>query len=77
MRLATSPRILQAGRDEKETKLKDFIAAHLPARTTDTVFTLVVRAPDSPAAKAVVAVLARASARRVLPGFRLLSEHPA
>jgi hypothetical protein len=59
MRLATSPRILQAGRDEKETKLKDFVAAHLTARTANeieastNVFTLVVRAPDSPAAKAL------------------------
>ncbi len=59
MRLATSPRILQAGRDEKETKLKDFVAAHLTARTSNgtqvqnSIYTIVVRAPDSPAAKAL------------------------
>lgn len=59
MRLATSPRILQAGRDEKETKLKDFIAAHLTAlaasgtKAQNTTYTIVVRAPDSPAAKAL------------------------
>ena len=58
MRLATSPLILQAGRDEKETKLKDFVGAHLAARTAKEIeassngYTLVVRAPDSPAAKA-------------------------
>ena len=59
MRLATSPRILQAGRDEKETKLKDFIAAHLTAlalsgtKTQNSIYTIVVRAPDSPVAKAL------------------------
>ena len=59
MRLATSPLILQAGRDEKETKLKDFVGAHLAARTAKEIeassngYTLVVRAPDSPAAKAL------------------------
>ena len=59
MRLATSPSILQAGRDEKETKLKDFITAHLTARTakeidaSNRIYTIVVRAPDSPAAKAL------------------------
>ncbi len=59
MRLATSPSFLQAGRDEKETKLKDFITAHITARaskaidTTSSHYTIVVRAPESPAAKAL------------------------
>ncbi len=59
MRLATSPIFLQAGRDEKETKLKDFIAAHLTTLSvqendaSNRIYTLVARAPDSPAAKAL------------------------
>ncbi len=59
MRLATSPSFLQAGRDEKETKLKDFIVAHLTAPAaiengaSNRIYTIVARAPDSPAAKAL------------------------
>lgn len=57
MRFATSPRLLQAGREEREAKLRDFVAAdlanHQVGGANAHCYTLLARAPDSPVARAV------------------------
>jgi len=63
MRIAPSPRLIPAGREEKEAKLRDFISLDLAARresgaSTGLVrYTLLARAPDSPVARAISAVM--------------------
>ncbi|MEQ1718938.1 MAG: hypothetical protein ABL907_23635 [Hyphomicrobium sp.] len=61
MRLATSPRLLPVGREEREAKLKDFVAANLTQRLAaageDTnCYTVLARGPDSPVAAALAAL---------------------
>lgn len=56
MRFATSPRLLQVGREEREAKLRDFVASDMAGRVADGAthtYTLLARAPDSPVARAV------------------------
>ncbi len=83
MRLATSPSILQAGRDEKETKIKDFVAAHLTARTANEIdagtnfYSIVVRAPDSPAAKALALLAPELTAAGIIVRVLLLDTENA
>lgn len=58
MRFATSPRLLHIGREEREAKLKEFIAADLVHRKTSQAHTylLLARAPDSPVARAIASL---------------------
>lgn len=62
MRLTSPPRITVVTREDKEARLKDFIALALAARRESPsdafgeTFTLVARAPDSPVAQAVLAM---------------------
>jgi hypothetical protein len=61
MRIASPPLLMMATRTDKEARLKDFIAvglAHRPEGAAGTEpITIVVRNPDSPAARAVCAAL--------------------
>lgn len=62
MRFATSPRLLQVGREEREAKLRDFVEADINARHAagagHHVYTLLARAPDSPVARAIATLAA-------------------
>lgn len=54
MRIASSPRLLQVGREEKEAKLREFVSEDLAQRAAKSgsqksvTYTLIARAPDSP-----------------------------
>lgn len=69
MRFATSPRLLHIGREEREAKLKDFVAAdlaHRQAAAADThCYTLLARAPDSPVARAMACLAGELAAANV------------
>jgi hypothetical protein len=61
MRLATSPRLQNIGREEREAKLREFVATALVVRrasgdTAPACITLLARAPDSPVARAVASM---------------------
>ena len=71
MRLPSPPRIVVVSREDKEAKLRDFIATALAARRDSALqsfgeaFTLVARAPDSPVAQAVLAMSAEIAAANI------------
>lgn len=61
MRIATSPQLLNTGREDREARIRDFVAAALVIRRASgnlepVTFTLLVRAPDSPAARVIAAM---------------------
>lgn len=86
MRFATSPRLLHAGREEREAKLRDFVAADLSNRQVAGAdshsYTLLARAPDSPVARAVAMLsselaAANISIRTLLLDLECFTDEPA
>lgn len=76
MRFANAPRLLHAGREEREAKLRDFVAADLNAAIGSGAlqgagYSLLARAPDSPVARAL-ALLAADFAAASMPVRALL-----
>lgn len=71
MRIASSPRLLQVGREVREAKLKDFITEAITARAANPTadkevnFTVVARAPDSPVVRALQAAADDLKSNRV------------
>lgn len=59
MRIASSPRLLQVGREVKEAKLREFVADDIAQRKSlgdtfaGTTYTVLARAPDSPVVRAL------------------------
>ena len=70
MRLATSPRLQTIGREEREAKLREFVATALVVRRAsgDSVpanITLLARAPDSPVARVIASMAAELAAANI------------
>jgi hypothetical protein len=71
MRLPTPPRIAVVSRVDREAKLKSFVLDALASRDATTLdtfgetITLVARAPDSPVAQALLAVLPEINAAQI------------
>ncbi|MBK9078500.1 MAG: hypothetical protein WBP38_02380 [Hyphomicrobium sp.] len=82
MRLPSPPRIPVLSREDKEARLKVFIAEALAARAASVdgsfgePFTLVARAPDSPAAQAVLAMANEIAAANVAVRVVLFETEP-
>lgn len=82
MRLPSPPRIVVVSREEKESKLKTFIAAALAAKRDTAIdgfrapFTLVARAPDSPVAQAVHALASEIAAANIAVRVVLFETEP-
>ncbi|NOT71175.1 MAG: hypothetical protein HOP09_07780 [Hyphomicrobium sp.] len=82
MRLPSPPRIVVVSREDKEAKLRDFIAQALAARRGEPVqafgeiFTLIARAPDSPAAQAVLAMAPEIAAANIAIRVVLFETEP-
>lgn len=72
MQIASSPPLLQVGREVKEAKLKEFITEAIttnpsasPLSGTQTTYTLVARAPDSPVVRALQAAASDLKSARI------------
>jgi hypothetical protein len=82
MRLPTPPRIPVISREDREAKLKDFIAQALASRrehpldTYGETFTLVARAPDSPVAHALLAMTEDIAAAKIAIRVVLFETEP-
>lgn len=81
MRLPSPPRIPVVSREDKEAKLKSFIADALAARRDGadafgSTITLVARAPDSPVAQAVLAMAGDIAAANVALQVVLFENEP-
>jgi hypothetical protein len=77
MRLPTPPRIAIVSREDREAKLKSFVLEALAARDEAAIeFTLVARAPDSPVAQALLAVLPEISAANIAVRVVLFETEP-
>lgn len=86
MRLATSPRLLPTGREEREAKLKDFVAANLALRLAaageeSNCYTVLARGPDSPVAAALASLASELASssitvRAILLDLDGMSEDP-
>ncbi|MEQ1653189.1 MAG: hypothetical protein ABL897_11930 [Hyphomicrobium sp.] len=82
MRLPSPPRISVVSREDKEAKLRDFIAQAMAARraspldTFGEIFTLVARAPDSPVAQAVMAMASEIAAANIAVRVVLFETEP-
>lgn len=82
MRLPSPPRIAVVSREDKEAKLKSFIADALAARRASAVesfgdmITLVARAPDSPVAQAVLAMASEIAAANIAVRVVLFENEP-
>lgn len=82
MRLPSPPRISVVSREDKEAKLRDFIAQALAARraspldTFGETFTLVARAPDSPVAQALMAMAGDIAAANIAVRVVLFETEP-
>jgi hypothetical protein len=82
MRLPTPPRIPIISREDREAKLKDFIAQALASRrehpldTYGETFTLVARAPDSPVAQALLAMTQDIAAAKIAIRVVLFETEP-
>lgn len=81
MRLPSPPRIPVVTREDKEAKLKSFIADALAARRDGAerfgeTITLVARAPDSPVAQAVLAMAGEIAAANIVVRAVLFENEP-
>ena len=81
MRLPSPPRIAVVSREDKEAKLKSFIAEALAARRDGidafgATITLVARAPDSPVAQAVLAMSGEIAAANIALQVVLFENEP-
>jgi len=82
MRLPSPPRIAVVSREDKEAKLKSFIADALAVRRESApecfngTFTLVARAPDSPVAQAVLAMAGEIAAANIAVRVVLFENEP-
>jgi hypothetical protein len=82
MRLPTPPRIAVVSREDREAKLKSFVLEALASRhetahdTFGATITLVARAPDSPVAQALLAVLPEISAAHIAVRVVLFETEP-
>lgn len=81
MRLPSPPRIPVVSREDKEAKLKSFIADALAARHDgadgfSNAITLVARAPDSPVAQAVLAMAGEIAAANIAVRVVLFENEP-
>lgn len=81
MRLPSPPRIPVLSREDKEAKLKSFIADALAARgecadAFASTITLVARAPDSPVAQAVLAMAGEIAAANITLRVVLFDNEP-
>lgn len=82
MRLTSPPRIVVSSREDKLTKLQDFITQDLssrretPAQDFAHTYTLIARAPDSPVARALQAVAADIGAANISICVVLLEMEP-
>ena len=70
MRLATSPRLQNIGREEREAKLREFVATALVVRrasgdSAPANITLLARAPDSPVARVIASMAAELAAANI------------
>ena len=70
MRLATSPRLQTIGREEREAKLREFVATALVVRrasgdSAPASITLLARAPDSPVARVIASMAAELAAANI------------
>ena len=70
MRLATSPRLQTIGREEREAKLKEFVATALVVRRASgenapACITLLARAPDSPVARVIASMATELTAANI------------
>jgi hypothetical protein len=82
MRLPSPPRIVVVSREDREAKLKAFIAQALTSRrehpldTFGETFTLVARAPDSPVAQALMAMTQEIAAAKIAIRVVLFETEP-
>lgn len=80
MRLPSPPRIPVVSREDKEAKLKSFIADAIAARRERAefgeTFTLVARAPDSPVAQALLAMSDDIAAAKIAVRVVLFENEP-
>jgi hypothetical protein len=82
MRLPSPPRIVVVSREDREAKLKAFIAQALTSRrehpldTFGETFTLIARAPDSPVAQAVMAMAQDIAAAKIAIRVVLFETEP-
>ncbi len=70
MRLATSPRLQNIGREEREAKLREFVATALVVRrasgdSAPASITLLARAPDSPVARVIASMATELTAANI------------
>ncbi len=82
MRLPSPPRIVVVSREDKEAKLKAFIAEAIASRRETAIdgfgeaFTLVARAPDSPVAQALLAIAPEITAANIAIRVVLFETEP-
>jgi hypothetical protein len=82
MRLPSPPRISVISREDREARLKDFIAAAIVQRREASLeafgetFTLVARAPDSPVAQALLAIADEITAANIAIRVLLFETEP-